>query len=171
MPLWDVSARQYDAFEKKWHHYEKIATGLIELLEIREDSNLLELASGTGACSKLLGVISKNGTTTGIDSSVEMVRIAKENIAESGLSNVSFVARDVSEIGNIFPKGQFDIVVCNSAFWQFPDPSKVSIDVHSLLRIGGQFSFNIPQWFPSDEEESFSEKSARDLCEPRTLRS
>ena len=84
MPLWDNSAWQYDSFEKKWLHYEKIATGLLEQLEIREDSNILKLASGTGACSKLLGAISKNETIIGIDSSVEMVHIAKENMTKSG---------------------------------------------------------------------------------------
>ena len=169
MPLWDDSARQYDAFEKKWYHYEKIAKGLLKELDICDLSNVLELASGTGACSKLLGTISTKGRITGIDSSPEMVRFSRENMRVSGFSNISYFVGDVSELANIFPQIKFDVVVCNSAFWHFPDLSKVSRDVHSLLNPGGQFGFNITQWFTSDDARNIFRKKVREILEGRGL--
>jgi SAM-dependent methyltransferase len=90
MPSWDDSAPQYDAFEKKWHHYEKIARGLIDRLRLYDTSKVLELASGTGACTRVVAKFTTKGKIIGIDQSEKMLELAKENMIKSGIANVSF---------------------------------------------------------------------------------
>ena len=163
MSVWDESARQYDAFEKKWHHYEKIARGLLDELPVRKSSTILELACGTGACTKLLAEISQHAKIAAIDSSKEMLGIAQENIASLGFSNVTFVLGEVASLGNLFSPGEFDLGLSTSAFWQFPDPSKVLTALHSILSSGASFGFNLPRWFPSDEARDLFRSRVREI--------
>src|SRR5579864_7579525 len=95
------SAPQYDAFEKKWHYYEKIAAGLVSELPVFHSANILELACGTGACTKLIARLSPRGKITALDSSKEMIRIAQGNIASLGFSNVTFLLGDVENMEDL----------------------------------------------------------------------
>jgi len=169
MPSWDDSANQYDAFEKKWHHYEKIADGLVKLVELHDTSKVLDLACGTGACTQMLGRISTRGKIVGIDQSGRMIELAKETMIERGISNVTFVCGDVSELSNLLREDQFDVAVCNSAFWQFPEPRKVLKELHALLKVGGQLGFNLPRWFPSDEARELFRMRVREILAERGL--
>ena len=171
MSSWDESARQYDAFEKKWHHYEKIANDLVKQLPIHGSSKVLELACGTGACTILLAKISIKGKINGIDSSAEMVRIAKENMIDYGLSNVTLLWAMFLNWQICSHQVNLNIVLCailrSGNFLirsQFSDESSLVCS-----RTRGKFGFNLPRWFPSDEaRDSFSEKSTRNLESPRT---
>ena len=94
---WDTSAGEYDSFEKEWHFYEKIARGLLNSLELKPDSKILELACGTGACTLLLAGVCKTGEIVAMDQSQSMMEIARENLSNSGYTNVSFVPGEVGQ--------------------------------------------------------------------------
>ena len=56
-------------------------------------------------------------------------------------------------LANLFrDKSQFfDVAVCNSAFWHFPDQRQVLNNLHYLLKNYGRFGFNLSDWFTSEE--------------------
>ena len=64
---WNNSARQYDSYEKKWHFYGSVADAMIRQLPIKEDSRVLELACGTGACTLKLAKIARTGKVVALD--------------------------------------------------------------------------------------------------------
>jgi len=150
---WDSSAREYDRFEKKWHYYARVAEGLVRPLGIRRDSRVLELAGGTGACTLVIARRCPLGELVSVERSAEMIRIAQANAKSAGISNVTLLHGDVSDLSSLLAgKTGFEFAVCNSAFWQFPEPGAVIDTVRESLGPGGLFAFNIPSWFRSEKE-------------------
>jgi ubiquinone/menaquinone biosynthesis C-methylase UbiE len=169
MSEWDKSALQYDTFEKKRHHYEKIANDLVNQLPVHGSSKVLELACGTGACTLLLAKISQQAKIIALDSSKEMIGVAKKNIDCLGFSNVEFTVGDVADLENLFSSSEFELAVCSSAFWHFPDPFTVLTGLHSVLESRGKLGFNLPRWFPSDEARDLYRKKVHEILEAHGL--
>jgi ubiquinone/menaquinone biosynthesis C-methylase UbiE len=124
---------------------------------------VLELACGTGACTEILGKICKGGEIIALDRSETMIHFAKENIRSAGISNVSFVIGDAIKLSTLLPNEKFDFAICNSAFWHFSEVPKVLTDLRLLLNNRGQFGFNIPLWFPSEEARLKFRKSVVEI--------
>jgi len=136
---------------------------LLKFLDLSEDSRVLELACGTGACTEILAKICKNGEIIAIDRSDSMIRFAGENTRKAGISNVSFVTGDVSILSTLLADKKFDFAVCNSAFWHFSEVATVLHDVRLLLNQRGKFGFNIPLWFPSEDARISFRKSVAQI--------
>jgi ubiquinone/menaquinone biosynthesis C-methylase UbiE len=141
---WDESARQYDSFEKRWHFYGAVADAMLAQLPIKEDSRILELACGTGACTVKVARLASRGQVVALDLSASMLEVAKENIASSGARNVNFVQGDAGDASRLVTVRDFDFAVCNSAFWHFPDPERTLRGLAELLRPSGEFAFSLP---------------------------
>jgi ubiquinone/menaquinone biosynthesis C-methylase UbiE len=148
-------ASKYDLFERRWNYYTRIATRLLQPLEIRIDYRILELASGTGSCTKIIASRCIDGEVICIEKSKEMIKIAKKNMKSAGFQNVSFIHGDVANLRHLAKDlEKFDLVICNSAFWQFPKHEEVFREGRRALRHGGYFAFNIPLWYSSKKEEN-----------------
>jgi ubiquinone/menaquinone biosynthesis C-methylase UbiE len=162
---WDASAREYDSFEKKWHHYENVARKLVDSLEIEPRYNILELACGTGACTMLLANSCKNGEIFAIDQSQNMIDVARQNISNAGYSNVTLMPGEVGQLATLFrSKSQFfDVAACNSAFWHFPDQRQVLNNLHYLLKSYGRFGFSLSEWFASEETREQYRKMVQEI--------
>ncbi|HYC12539.1 MAG TPA: class I SAM-dependent methyltransferase [Nitrososphaerales archaeon] len=162
--VWEESARDYDRFENKWHYYSRVAHGLVQPLGIRRDSRVLELASGTGACTMLLSRLCVEGQVVCVERSSKMVRIAGQNLRRESSRNVSIVEGDVGELYQLVGKmGKFDFVVCNSAFWQFPSPGRLVNSVRNLLEPEGVLAFNLPVWHGSDRDRRAYRNAVRSV--------
>ena len=148
---WDTSAGAYDRFERRWHYYGRVAEKLVRPLGIQRDSRVLELASGTGACTLVLSGRCPEGELVCVERSPEMLRIAKRNLRNAGGNNITFVGGDVVRLSGLV-RGKFDFVVCNSAFWQFPELPMVLRAIRSVLKPGGTLAFNVPQWHSTRRE-------------------
>ena len=157
---WDDSALQYDSFEKKWHFYGTVADAMIQQLAIREDSRVLELACGTGACTLRLAEIARAGKVVALDFSEKMLDVATENAKAAGATNVVFVKGDAGNISRLLFGEKFDFAVCNSAFWHFPQPENVLAGLHELLTESGEFALSLPSWVGKNSEswEAFRSK-------------
>jgi ubiquinone/menaquinone biosynthesis C-methylase UbiE len=140
LDAWNDSARQYDAFEKRWNFYGAVADAMISQLQIKEDSRVLELACGTGACTLKLANIARSGKVVALDFSEGMLSVARENAAAAGASNVTFVHGDAGDVSRLLAGQKFDFAVCNSAFWHFPEPEKVLAGLRELLTESGEFA-------------------------------
>lgn len=141
---WEGSAREYDAFERKWGHYGRVAEKLVAPLGVRPDSRVLELASGSGACTKVLLRLCPRGAVVCVERSAAMVALAKGNLGGMG-GNLVLVHGDAADVSQLV-RGyeRFDFAVCNGAFWQFREPERVAESVIDRLVPGGVFAFNIP---------------------------
>jgi SAM-dependent methyltransferase len=146
LDAWNDSARQYDAFEKRWNFYGAVADAMISQLQIKEDSRVLELACGTGACTLKLANIARSGKVVALDFSEGMLSVARENAAAAGASNVTFVHGDAGDVSRLLAGQKFDFAVCNSAFWHFPEPEKVLAGLRELLTESGEFALSLPSW-------------------------
>lgn len=140
---WNESARQYDAFEKKWNFYGTIAEAMLARIPLKEDSKVLELACGTGACTTRIAEIVRVGRVSALDSSDKMLDVARENIAAAGLTNVEFVHGAAGDIASLFAGKKFDFAVANSAFPHFPEPQRVLAGLRELLTEQGTFAFTM----------------------------
>ncbi len=149
---WNGSARQYDAYEKKWHFYGTVAEELIHQLQIKEDSRVLELACGTGVCTLKLAKIARRGNVVALDFSEEMMNVAKENAAAAKATNIVFIHGDAGDISQLLAGQKFDFAVCNSAFWHFPEPERVLAGLLGLLTESGEFAVSVPSWVDGNTE-------------------
>jgi len=152
--------------KKGWHHYRNVAQGLLNLLELREDSRILELACGTGACTELLARFCNMGEIVAVDRSPAMIATAQDNVTSAEVTNVQFLVADASTL----PLKQadkndlkFDLAICNSAFWQFDNALRVLQDLQSLLKKEGEFGFSRPLWFSSDEARDQFRKEVQEI--------
>jgi len=161
LDAWNDSARQYDSYEKKWHFYGTVADAMISQLLIKEDSRVLELACGTGACTLKIAKIARTGKVVALDFSEGMLSVARENAAAAKASNIVFVHGDAGEISRILAGQKFDFAVCNSAFWHFPEPEKVLTGLRMLLTEPGEFAVSLPSWVEGSIEvrEAFRAKA------------
>ncbi|MGD0251010.1 MAG: class I SAM-dependent methyltransferase, partial [Thermoplasmata archaeon] len=154
---WSGSAEQYDAYEQRWHFYGAVGDAMVRELPLEENSRVLELACGTGACTRTLARIVRTGTVVALDYSEGMLEVARRNSLAARPSCVVFVHGDAVDIERLLKGMRFDFAVCNSAFWHFPEPERVLRALHDLLTEAGQFALSLPTWVEGNSErrESF----------------
>ena len=96
---------------------------------VKEGSRVLDVACGTGVL--MPDYLSRGAEVTGIDISPEMIKLAEQKYAGTG---VRFICGDV-EVADV---GQdFDAIVVYNAFPHFPDPERLIFRLSGLLAEGG----------------------------------
>lgn len=96
---------------------------------VKEGSRVLDVACGTGVL--MPDYLSRGADVTGIDISPEMIKLAEQKYAGTG---VRFICGDV-EVADV---GQdFDAIVVYNAFPHFPDPERLIFRLSGLLAEGG----------------------------------
>ena len=96
---------------------------------VREGSRVLDVACGTGVL--MPDYLSRGAEVTGIDISPEMIKLAEQKYAGTG---VRFICGDVeaADVGQ-----DFDAIVVYNAFPHFPDPERLIFRLSGLLAEGG----------------------------------
>lgn len=96
---------------------------------VKEGSRVLDVACGTGVL--IPDYISRGADVTGIDISPEMIKLAEQKYAGTG---VRFICGDVeaADVGQ-----SFDAIVVYNAFPHFPDPERLISRLSKLLAEGG----------------------------------
>lgn len=113
-----------------------VANRMIELAEIQPGDRVLDVASGLGEPAlAAAAVVGAAGHVTATDISAEMLRIASERAAESGLTNLDFVEQDAETFD--FPDGSFDAVLCRFALMFLADPLSAIGRMRTVLKEGG----------------------------------
>jgi ubiquinone/menaquinone biosynthesis C-methylase UbiE len=95
-------------------------------------SELLEVAPGPGYFSIELARLGFG--VTAVDISHTMVQITTENAERAGVE-VNVRHGDAARLP--FPDEAFDLVVCQAAFKNFPEPVRALDEMHRVLRPGG----------------------------------
>jgi ubiquinone/menaquinone biosynthesis C-methylase UbiE len=124
-----------------------VANRMIELAEIQPGDRVLDVATGLGEPAlSAAAVVGAAGHVTATDISAEMLRIASERAAKSGLTNLDFVEQDAETID--FPDESFDAVLCRFALMFLADPQSAIDRMHRALKKGGRLVATV--WGPPE---------------------
>ncbi len=141
---WDkLIALKYEQYASKYPMYRKTSQFLVKLADIKEGMSVVDLCCGTGiAIKEIIKELGTSGKVIGIDSSKEMLAIAKKKFKQK---NVSFIQASGEEADKAI-KEKADIVLCNSAFWHM-NMDKALHGIKNVLKDDGKFVFNLPNHY------------------------
>lgn len=105
--------------------------------ELRPGESVLDLGSG-GGIDVLLSArrVGPTGTAYGLDSTDEMLDLARRNAAEAGMSNVEFLRGRIEEIP--LPDAAVDVIISNCVINLSTDKHTVFAEAYRVLRPGGR---------------------------------
>jgi ubiquinone/menaquinone biosynthesis C-methylase UbiE len=135
---YDRWSRYYDAFDLGGVNDQKKLA--VDILELRPDSLVLDVGTGTGAIIPYLASkLGPGGKAIGIDFSEAMVARANARIQKLGLEKIATAeVEDCTALS--YPDGHFDAALATFAFTSFPEPEKAILEVARVLKPGARFS-------------------------------
>ena len=109
------------------------------LAELKPGETVLDLGSG-GGIDVLLSAqrVGPTGKAYGLDMTDEMVTLAEENRAKSGLTNVEFLRGEIERIP--LPDNSVDVIISNCVINLSGDKDQVLKEAFRVLRPGGRFA-------------------------------
>jgi ubiquinone/menaquinone biosynthesis C-methylase UbiE len=109
------------------------------LAELKPGEVVLDLGSG-GGIDVLLSArrVGPTGKAYGLDMTDEMLALARENQAKSGLTNVEFLRGEIEHIP--LPDNSVDVVISNCVINLSADKDQVLAETFRVLKPGGRFA-------------------------------
>lgn len=127
-------SRLASAYDRRWDRYSRGSLGkLVELLPLRGDERILDIACGTGRLEGLLRQRHTGLDFTGIDLSPHMIEVARGRLPEDLRTRWHHGTLDTVEL----PPASYDVVTCNNAFHLFPGQQQALENMAGLTRPGG----------------------------------
>jgi ubiquinone/menaquinone biosynthesis C-methylase UbiE len=135
--LYSSRSQSYDKSE--WH--DQMARKLVDFANIKSDSQVLDIGTGTGmvalyAASKLVA----GGSVIGIDISEGMIEKAKSKLDASQVTTVRFELGDGESL--CFAPNSFDCIFCGSAFIWMTDLYATLTHWKTFLKPTGKIGFH-----------------------------
>src|SRR4051794_23783680 len=109
------------------------------LAQLNPGETVLDLGSG-GGIDVLLSAkrVGPTGFAYGVDMTDEMLALAEQNKAESGIENVKFLKGHIEEIP--LPENTVDVVISNCVINLASDKGQVLREAYRVLKPGGRFA-------------------------------
>ena len=109
------------------------------LAELKPGEVVLDLGSG-GGIDVLLSAkrVGPTGKAYGLDMTDEMLALARENQATSGLTNVEFLRGEIEHIP--LPDNSVDVIISNCVINLSADKDQVLAEAFRVLKPGGRFA-------------------------------
>jgi arsenite methyltransferase len=109
------------------------------LAELKDGEVVLDLGSG-GGIDVLLSArrVGPTGKAYGLDMTGEMLALARENQAKSGLRNVEFLEGEIEHIP--LPDNSVDVIISNCVINLSADKDRVIAEAFRVLKPGGRFA-------------------------------
>lgn len=124
------------------------AKELVRRFAPQDGQRVLDLACGTGILTREIASSSISlGSLTGVDLSADMLGVARNRAAKSGLE-VEWVEASAGELP--FPDDRFDLAYCQQALQFFPDCSGALRELRRVLKTGGRVAFCVQQKLSSN---------------------
>ncbi|WP_195988403.1 class I SAM-dependent methyltransferase [Clostridium sp. D53t1_180928_C8] len=118
----------------KWdemcHHDDRKIRKILELSEIKENSKVLDIGTGTGILISYL-LEKSPSKLVGVDISENMIEVAKQKYRGK---NVKFIVSDIMD----FNEGKYDYIFIYSAYPHFKDKEKLFEHLSKLLNNNGK---------------------------------
>lgn len=132
---WDKWADTIDGKGWKYEYLRKAQDSVTALLEMKEDTRLLDIGCGNGWALKLTaGKNNDRGIYYGIDLSEKMIEKARENF--EARENFHFLKANSESIP--LEDNFFDYIICTNSFHHYLHPEKALQEMFRLLRPGGK---------------------------------
>jgi trans-aconitate 2-methyltransferase len=132
---WD--AKDYAKNSQNQHQWAK---ELIPKLKLKGNEALLDIGCGDGKITAELVTFLPNGRVVGIDSSVQMIKLAQNTFSNRDYPNLSFQVMDARKL--IF-QNEFDMIFSNAALHWIIEQKAVLQGVHRSLKTGGRVLFQM----------------------------
>src|SRR3954467_10333829 len=109
------------------------------LAELQAGEVVLDLGSG-GGIDVLLSArrVGPTGKAYGLDMTDEMLALARDNQAKSGLTNVEFLKGEIEHIP--LPDNSVDVIISNCVINLSADKDRVLAEAFRVLKPGGRFA-------------------------------
>ncbi|MDP2052967.1 MAG: arsenite methyltransferase [Acidobacteriota bacterium] len=109
------------------------------LAELKPGEVVLDLGSG-GGIDVLLSArrVGPTGKAYGLDMTDEMLALARDNQAKSGLMNVEFLRGEIEQIP--LPDASVDVIISNCVINLSADKDRVLAEAFRVLKPGGRFA-------------------------------
>jgi ubiquinone/menaquinone biosynthesis C-methylase UbiE len=128
-------ALQFDQRTSKMPALRTLTQLLIDQLDPKETDKVLDVGTGTGRLGTVLRDLVPKGAIIGIDSGYGMLRVAKDKILKSNMSNFH-VVRGKAEVLP-FPHQAFDSAYLMLSFHHFTEPELAVAEIYRTLRAKG----------------------------------
>lgn len=123
--FFDARAADWDA---NVNHDSRKIDRMLDMLGISRGQRILDVGCGTGVLFPFLEQrVGAEGHITGVDLSVEMIKVAGKKY---GFRNLSLIVGDIQEISL---GERFDIATCYSVFPHFVDRERALLNIWDLL--------------------------------------
>ncbi|HEV7345838.1 MAG TPA: metalloregulator ArsR/SmtB family transcription factor [Devosia sp.] len=136
---------------------EAVEAAVGEALDGRRVDTLIDLGTGTGRMLEVLAESYKRGI--GIDSSREMLAVARSRLASAGIAHAQVRLGDIGDVD--LAAGPADVIVIHQVLHYFDDPGRMLAQARRLLKPGGEMV--IVDFAPHDLEFLRSEHAHRRL--------
>jgi ArsR family transcriptional regulator len=136
---------------------EAVEAAVAAELQGRRVETLIDLGTGTGRMLEVLAASYKRGI--GIDSSREMLAVARSRLATAGIAHAQVRLGDIGDVD--LAAGPADVIVIHQVLHYFDDPGRMLGQARRLLKPGGEMI--IVDFAPHDLEFLRGEHAHRRL--------
>lgn len=134
--MWD-RADFYDAELKRHNVHLRSAAGV----GIRD--RVLDVGCGAGQTTREAARVAVEGDAIGVDTSLEMLEVARRRSNEAGLQNVAFELGDAQH--HAFPAASFDLCISRFGVMFFADPAVAFANIARAMRPGARLVWMVWQ--------------------------
>ncbi|MFA5375773.1 MAG: methyltransferase domain-containing protein [Dehalococcoidia bacterium] len=129
-----------EEYKDNSHNQKKWALELLSKAPLREDESVLDIGCGDGEITALIAGKVKRGRVIGIDSSNEMIGLAKQRFPSKNYPNLSFVLKDVKDIDF---NCELDLIFSNACLHWVTDHLPVLKKIRNSLKPSGRILFQM----------------------------
>jgi ubiquinone/menaquinone biosynthesis C-methylase UbiE len=159
--VFDRAAPSYDRPAGRYHEY--FGGRLVDLTGVGSGAAVLDVACGRGAAlvpaARRVGA---TGRVVGVDLSPEMVRLARDAVADAGVA-AEVRVMDAEHLE--FPGSTFTVVLCAFGLFFLPDAERAVAEIRRVLVPGGVVG--VSTWGQKDRRWAWENDVFADIDVPR----
>jgi ubiquinone/menaquinone biosynthesis C-methylase UbiE len=127
-------AESWDQLRQLHVPEEAVEAAILEAVSGRVVDLMLDLGTGTGRMLELLSAHYRRGI--GIDSSREMIAVARAKLAKASIGHAQVRLGDIADVETSV--GQTDLIVIHQVLHYFDDPGRTLLQARRALKPGGE---------------------------------
>lgn len=142
-----ISAKLYDLLDVIYFRSYENSPRKAVLDKIQEHDRVLDVCTGTGTNVVLIGGEKPDTKLVGIDSSKDMLKVAKNKVQKAGLRNVSFYPMNATRLS--FPAKSFDKILISLVLHELDEElaDEIILEAKRVLKDDGEMI--VTEWEPS----------------------
>lgn len=152
-----LNAARWDEVRKYYVDEADVEQAMIALLPVEEVGELLDIGTGTGRMLEVYGAAATRAV--GIDTSRDMLAVARANLERAGLRNCQVRLGDMYQLP--VPSASFDTVTVHQVLHYADAPGAVIAEAARVLRPGGRLM--VVDFAPHQEERLRTDHEHRRL--------